>query len=533
MTEDSGERQASAERGTMYERQETSEQQALHEQQIVRREKLQRLTDAGIQVYPHQYRRTHGCGEVLDRFDELEEAEDVSVAGRLRSLRPMGKTVFGHVEDATGRIQLYLRKDVLGPEAFAVIKQLDLGDILGATGKVFRTQTGEISVRAASVSVLAKALRPMPVVKEKDGAVYDAFSDREARYRNRHLDLMVNPETREIFRRRAATITALRRYLDERGFLEVETPILQHIYGGGSAVPFKTHHRALDADLYLRIAEELPLKKLIVGGLERVYEIGRVFRNEGLDREHNPEFTLLEFYWAYADYSDAMDLVEDLLRTIAREVAGSLQVRYGDAVIDLETPIPRRPMLELIQEATGRDVTALDKAALIALCSSLGKEMDPGTARGKLIEKVFDLAVAPTLVQPTFVIDHPKEVSPLAKNHRRHPDDLVERFELFIAGMEFANAFTELNDPLEQRRRFDDQALQRDAGDEEAHPLDEEFLSALEQGMPPTAGVGIGVDRFVMLLTDSPAIRDVLLFPHMRSLETDAQEEGRQRREDV
>jgi lysyl-tRNA synthetase, class II len=490
-----------------------------HDLQAMRREKLQRLLDLGINPYPHSFRRTHTCGETIACFEQIEEQESVAVAGRLRSLRPMGKAAFGHIEDASGKVQLYLRKDILGPEAFGLVKQIDLGDFVGARGRVFRTQTGEISVRVEELTILAKALRPMPVVKEKDDVVFDAFTDREARYRTRYLDLMVNRETRALFARRAAIIQSVRRYLDQRGFLEVETPILQQIYGGGSAVPFKTHHRSMGTDLYLRIAEELPLKKLIVGGLERVYEIGRVFRNEGVDREHNPEFTLLEFYWAYADYNDAMDLVEDLLRATAREVCGELALPYGRAVIQLEGPFERRTMLALIEEVVGHDVRTLDAPALADLCARLGSQMDARLPRGKLIEKIFDLAVVPRLIQPTFVIDHPKEVSPLAKSHREHPDELVERFELFMAGMEFANAFTELNDPIEQRRRFDDQARRRAEGDEEAQPLDEEFLAALEQGMPPTAGVGIGIDRLVMLLTGSQAIRDVLLFPHMRPLE--------------
>ncbi len=490
-----------------------------HDLLAVRRAKLRRLLELGINPFPHHFARTHTCGQIAASFEQLEERADVTVAGRLRSLRPMGKAAFGHIEDASGKLQLYLRKDILGPEAFGLLKQVDLGDFLGARGKVFRTQMGEVSVRVEELTILAKALRPMPIVKETDGEVFDAFTDREARYRNRHLDLMVNPATRSLFHRRAAIIRSVRRYLDDRGFLEVETPILQHIYGGGSAVPFRTHHRALGTDLFLRIAEELPLKKLIVGGLERVYEIGRVFRNEGLDREHNPEFTLLEFYWAYADYHDAMGVVEDMIRTVAREVCATLDLPYGRDRIGLEAPFQRRTMLETIEEATGRDVRALDGQALASLCNRLGGQVDARLPRGKLIEKLFDVAVAPRLVQPTFVIDHPREVSPLAKNHREHPDELVERFELFIAGMEFANAFTELNDPLEQRRRFDEQACRRAEGDEEAQPLDEEFLAALEQGMPPTAGVGVGIDRLVMLLTGSPAIRDVLLFPHMRSVE--------------
>ncbi|MCK4303501.1 MAG: lysine--tRNA ligase [Candidatus Eisenbacteria sp.] len=481
----------------------------------IRRDKLRCLRERGVDPYPHTFHCSHGCQEVHDRFEQLAGTE-VTVAGRLRSLRLMGKVAFGHVEDASGTLQLYIRKDALGAEVYGLLKQIDLGDFLGARGKVFRTRMGEVSVQAESIMVLSKALQPMPIVKEKDGVVYDAFRDRETRYRKRYLDLMVNAETRELFRKRATTISVLRRYLDERGFLEVETPILQRIYGGGMARPFRTHHRALEMDLYLRIAEELPLKMLIVGGLDRVYEIGRVFRNEGLDRQHNPEFTLLEFYWAYADYRDGMELVEDLLRHVIRAVTGDLTLSYGGDVIDFSVPFARRTMMELIEESTGVDLVGADDATLRTLCERLGAEMPAGTPMGKRIEKIFDLAVEPKLIQPTFVIDHPKVVSPLAKSHRDQPDELVERFELFIAGMEFANAFTELNDPEEQRRRFEDQLRQREAGDDEAHPLDEDFLTALEHGMPPTAGVGIGVDRVVMLLTGAPAIRDVLLFPHMR-----------------
>lgn len=494
---------------------------------LVRAEKLRRLRERGIEPYPHRFERTHAAATLHERFAELE-GQTVSVAGRLHSFRPMGKATFCHLADASGEIQLYLRQDALG-EAYAVLPLLDLGDVLGAEGTVFRTRMGEISIQVTRLILLAKALRPMPVVKEKDGVVFDAFRDREARYRMRYLDLMVNPETRSLFRRRAAIIQELRRYLDARGFLEVETPVLERCYGGALAHPFRTYHQALGLELYLRIAEELSLKKLLVGGLERVYEIGRVFRNEGLDRHHNPEFTLLEFYWAYADYRDAMDMVEDLLRHVARAVTGTLQLQWtgghraaGEApapeLVDLAPPFARRPMLELLREATGANVMALSDPELEALAGQLGASLPPATPRGKRIEKIFDTAVAPKLRQPTFVTDHPKLISPLAKSHRDHPEDRVERFELFVLGEEFANAFSELNDPLEQRRRFEAQTAQREAGDEEAHPLDEDFLLALEQGMPPAAGVGIGVDRLVMLLTGAASIRDVLLFPHMRPL---------------
>ncbi len=487
-----------------------------------RLEKMAKMRELGFEPFPHTFRRTHACRQVHEAFGELEGERGLRVAGRLRAMRPMGKASFVHIEDATGRLQLYIRKDRVGEEPYRLLKLLDLGDLIGAEGEAFRTRTGEISLQADSIEVLAKAVRPLPVVKEKDGVVYDAFRDREARYRQRYLDLILNPDSREVFRRRAETIRFLRRYLDEMGFLEVETPILQSIYGGGLANPFKTHHRALEMDLYLRIAEELPLKKLIVGGLERVYELGRVFRNEGLDRQHNPEFTLLEFYWAYADYHDAMDLVEDMFRRAAAAIAREEAASYEGQRIDFAKPFARASMLDLIEEHTGVSVGPLPAESLHELCRKHGGEMPASTPRGKLIEKVFDLTVQPHLVQPTFVMDHPLEVSPLAKRHRKHAD-LVERFELFIAGMEFANAFTELNDPIDQRQRFEMQTSLREAGDEEAHPLDDEYVDALEHGMPPTAGVGIGIDRLVMLLTGSSAIRDVLLFPHMRPLEEGAE----------
>ncbi|MBM3317943.1 MAG: lysine--tRNA ligase [Candidatus Eisenbacteria bacterium] len=484
-----------------------------------RRGKLRALRALGVQPYPHGFRRTHLAAEVLEGFAGLEERVTAALAGRIRSLRPMGKVVFAHIEDPSGRIQLYLRADEMGEESFRVASLLDLGDLIGATGVPFRTRTGEISIRVEGLSVLAKALRPLPAVKEREGVVYDAFRDREARYRRRYLDLILNPEVREVFARRAAAIRVLRRELDARGFLEVETPVLQAVYGGASARPFRTHHHALDMPLYLRIAEELPLKKLLVGGLERVYELGRVFRNEGLDRHHNPEFTLLEFYWAYADYREAMSLVEDLVRQTALEVRGALQIpspEGTDEVVDLAPPFERRSLADLVREQAGIDVLAASDGALDEACRRLGGGLPAGAPRGKRIEKLFDLSVAPRLRRPTFVTDYPMSISPLAKGHRERPDDLVERFELFILGQEYANAFSELNDPEEQRRRFAEQQRWREAGDEEAQPLDEDFLEALEHGMPPAAGVGIGVDRLVMLLTGCAAIRDVLLFPHLR-----------------
>ncbi len=486
-----------------------------------RREKLEALRRSGIDPYPASCRRTHKAADILARFEELEEKVEVAVAGRIRSIRSMGKATFMHIEDASGRIQLYFRRDEVGAEAYSVLKHLDLGDILAVAGLPFRTRTGEITVRAGRFTILAKTHRPLPVVKEKDGVLYDAFRDREARYRRRYLDLLLNPESRRIFETRARIISALRAFLESHGFLEVETPVLQEVYGGAAARPFETYHNALERRLYLRIAEELPLKKLLVGGLERVYEIGRVFRNEGLDRFHNPEFTLLEFYCAYEDYEFAAGFVEEMIRFVAREATGSQRVRFGEVEVDLGAPFKRERLLELVERYAGVDLLEAPEEELAAVCRRFGYEPAPGLGRPKLMEKVFDLAVEPQLIEPTFVFDYPRDVSPLAKRHRSGDERLVERFELFIAGQELANAFSELNDPDDQRQRFEQQRRARDAGDREAHPYDEDFVTALEYGMPPAAGVGIGVDRLVMLLTDSPAIRDVLLFPHLRPEEGD------------
>ncbi|MBD3160696.1 MAG: lysine--tRNA ligase [Candidatus Eisenbacteria bacterium] len=491
----------------------------------VRIEKLEGLREQGVDPYPHVFHRTHGAGEILDRFEELEEKGTVSVAGRLMSLREMGKTAFAHIQDATGRIQIYLRRDDLPDGAFGLVKLLDLGDLIGVEGTVFRTRTGEISVRAGSLRVLCKSLLPLPVVKEKDGQRFDSVTDKEHRYRARHLDLMLNPESRRSLERRTEIIRALRTFLDERGFLEVETPILQTIYGGAMARPFTTRHNALSIDLYLRIALELHLKRLLVGGIERVYEIGRVFRNEGMDRLHNPEFTMLEFYWAYADYHDAMDLVEEMIRTVAERATGSMKIRWNEMEIDLSRPFRRERMADLIRDAAGLDLDTASDEDLTAWLREHDETLPPVPGRGPLIESVFDAAVVPMLLQPTFVLDHPRAISPLAKAHRERPDDTVERFELFIAGGEFANAFSELNDPLDQRARLEDQARRRAMGDEEAQQLDHEFLEAIEQGMPPAAGVGIGVDRLVMLLTGEANIRDVLFFPLMRPEEKPAEGE--------
>jgi lysyl-tRNA synthetase class 2 len=492
----------------------------------VRLEKLAQLRGLGHDPYPATFHRSHTAEEILARFDDLAEKVQVTAAGRLMSLREMGKTAFGHLQDGSGRIQIYLRRDSLGEEQFALIKLLDLGDIVGVQGIPFRTRTGEVTIRAETLTVLCKSLSPLPVVKEKDGQQYDSVTDKEFRYRHRHLDLILNPRARRTFELRSRVIHAIRRFLDERGFLEVETPVLQDIYGGAMARPFTTHHNALSMDLYLRIALELHLKRLLIGGIEKVYELGRTFRNEGMDRLHNPEFTMLEFYWAYADYRDAMQMVEELLRATAREAVGSLQIRCDGQEIDLSQPFDRIPMRDLILEHAEIDINEAAEETMLAYLNDRDEQTPRVPGRGPLIEYLFDAAVVPQLSKPTFVLDHPRSISPLTKAHRDHPEDYVERFELFIAGSEYANAFSELNDPLDQRARLEEQAARRAMGDEEAQQLDEDFIAALEQGMPPAAGVGIGVDRLVMLLAGETHIRDVLCFPQMRPEEGGSEQGG-------
>ncbi len=498
----------------------------LEELRRVRLEKLAKLREIGEDPYPHSFRRTHTALEVLDRFSEIEEKERVAIAGRIVSLREMGKASFAHIQDASGRIQIYLRRDGLPDGRYDILKLCDLGDFIGIEGLPFRTRTGEISVRADSFRILAKGLLPLPIVKEKDGQVFDEVTDKELRYRMRHVDLIVNPAARKSLEMRTRIIATLRRFLDERGFLEVETPVLQSIYGGAMARPFTTRHNALSLDLFMRIALELHLKRLLIGGIERVYEIGRVFRNEGIDRNHNPEFTMLEFYWAYADYRDAMVMVEEMFREVARATVGSLELEWDGAVCDLARPFARETMRDLVRVHAGIDILEAPDDHLRAWLDGRGEPLPSLPGRGPLIEYVFDAAVVPRLVAPTFVIDYPRAISPLTKAHRDSPKDLVERFELFIAGREFANAFTELNDPLDQRARLEEQAGRRAMGDEEAQQVDEEFLTAMEHGMPPAAGVGIGVDRLVMLLTGEANIRDVLFFPLLKPDDGAKQEEG-------
>jgi lysyl-tRNA synthetase, class II len=485
-------------------------------------EKLQRLRSRGVEPYAYRFDPTHSAVEARALFTgESEETEPVRVAGRLVAYRDMGRSRFAHLADRSGRIQVYFRVNDLGQEQFDLLDLLDLGDWVGVEGPVFRTRTGEITVRANRLQLLAKSVRPLPLGKEEvdpetgERRVYSGFADLEARYRQRYADLAVHPEVRETFVVRARTISAIRRFLDERGFLEVETPILQPLYGGAAARPFVTHHNTLDMPLYLRIADELYLKRLIVGGMERVYEIGKDFRNEGMDRSHNPEFTMLEFYAAYFDYEDVMRLTEELLVYVMTEVLGTTSVRAGDSVIEFTPPFPRYSMYEAIRHFGNVDVPSSSDEALRGRARALGVADTDSMSRGKLIDELFGELVEPKLVQPTFITDYPREMSPLAKQKRGEPD-VTERFELIVAGRELLNAYSELNDPFDQRERFEAQAGLRAAGDEEAHVLDLDYIRALEYGMPPTGGFGMGIDRLVMLMTDQQSIRDVILFPTMR-----------------
>ena len=446
------------------------------------------------------------------------------VAGRLRSIREMGKTIFAHLEDGDGKLQLYFQADELGEERLGSLQaDFDLGDFIGAEGTMFRTKTGEITLRVTDFQMLAKALMPLPAAKEElvDGerVVHSAFADPEARYRERYADLAVNPDVRDIFRARAKTVDALRGFLNGMGFVEVETPILQPLYGGAAAQPFITHHNQLHQDLYLRISFELYLKRLLVGGLERVYEIGRDFRNEGVDRKHNPEFTQLEFYIAYADYQEVMEITERMVAHAAEQVTGSTTISYQGNVIDLAPPWERIELRRAIQEHTGIDIADHPQAETLRDAMA-AKDFDPapGSSRGKLIESLLSNEVEPQLIQPTILYDYPRDISPLAKSK---PGDLsvVERFEAFVGGMEICNAFTELNDPIDQEQRFLEMGRAYEEGDEERHPMDEDYLRAMRYGMPPNGGFGLGVDRLVMLLTDRASIREVILFPHLRSKE--------------
>tara|TARA_Y100000758_G_scaffold59805_1_gene38107 strand:- start:5713 stop:7200 length:1488 start_codon:yes stop_codon:yes gene_type:complete len=491
------------------------EKQNLKEIINFRLQKVKKLRESGIDPYPHNFKPSNYSNELKNEFKSYEN-KDVVIAGRIMALRKMGKASFFHLEDAGGRIQVYIKKDDVGESQYDIFKLLDIGDFAGVNGFVFMTKTKEISVHAKSITVLAKSIRPLPIVKEKNGETFDSFDDKEQRYRNRHLDLIVNPEVKEVFKKRALITSALRSYLDNEDFLEVETPVLQPLYGGANARPFKTHHNSLDQTFYLRIADELYLKRLIIGGYDKVYELSKDFRNEGMDRNHNPEFTMLEWYEAYSDYKDQMNRVEDVIR-FAAESIGKIKIDWGDIKIDLSKKFDRKPFLELLKDATGKDLLDADEKKLRLVCKENKIEISNKENYGQLLDELMRKLVEPNLIHPVFVIDHPKEISPLAKSHRSGEKKLVERFELFIGGAEFANSFSELNDPLDQRVRLENQVKLKEEGDEEAQPIDDNFIEAMECGMPPTGGVGLGVDRLVMLLTDNRSIRDVLLFPAMRN----------------
>lgn len=484
----------------------------MSEEEIIalRKEKLERLRERGIDPYPHRTEHTHTAQQALDLLGDAAEAKDtVSVAGRITAMRNMGKASFLDIRDSTNRIQVYLKKESVGAEAYDLLKDIDIGDFLGVTGTLFRTKTNEPTVEAQTFSLLAKSLRAPP---EKWHGVQDV----EVRYRQRYLDLMANEEVRENFLVRSRAISAIRRFLDSRGYVEVETPILQATAGGAAARPFITHHNALDRDFYLRIAIELYLKRLVVGGFDKVYELGRIFRNEGVSTKYNPEFTMLETYEAYADYNAVMEMVEEMVSSVALEVLGTTKVQNGDDVIDLKPPWPRVTMRDAIRDRCGVDFEEhLDAKSIREAAVGTGVRCEGFWGRGKIIDELMTVHVEPHLVQPTFLIDYPIELSPLAK---RKPDNprIVERFEFFIAGRECGNAYTELNDPIDQRQRMVEQARLQAAGDEETEIADEDFLVALEHGMPPTGGLGIGIDRLIMALTGNSSIREVILFPALR-----------------
>lgn len=494
----------------------------LSEQELNRRQSLEELRKMGINPYPAaEYPVNAYSEEIKNNFDDNAAPRTVCIAGRLMSRRVMGKASFAELQDSKGRIQVYITRDDICPsddkELYNVVfkKLLDLGDFIGVEGYVFRTQTGEISVHAQKLTLLSKSIRPLPVVKEKDGEVYDGFSDPELRYRQRYVDLIVNPDVKETFRKRSIIIKTLRDALDEAGYTEVETPILQPIAGGASARPFITHHNSLDIDLYLRIATELYLKRLIVGGFEGVYEIGKNFRNEGMDKNHNPEFTCMELYVQYKDYNWMMSFTESLLERICIAVNGSAETVIDGKTISFKAPYRRLPILEAIREKTGYDLSGKNEDEIRAICKELKMEIDETMGKGKLIDEIFGEFCEGTFIQPTFITDYPIEMSPLTKKHRDNPA-LTERFELMVNGKELANAYSELNDPIDQEERFQDQLRLSEKGDDEAMFIDQDFLRALQYGMPPTSGIGIGIDRLVMLMTGQSYIQEVLLFPTMR-----------------
>jgi len=499
--------------------------QHLSEQEIIRRDKLKELTKMGINAYPAELYPVNTTASFIKINYKGEENKsdfaDVCIAGRILSIRDMGKASFAVLQDSSGKIQLYIRRDDIASgedqSLYNIVwkKLIDIGDIIGVKGFVFTTKTGETSIHVLELKLLSKSLRPLPVVKEKDGETFDEVTDAEFRYRQRYADLIVNPQVKETFIKRTKMVNAMREFLNERGGIEVDTPVLQNIPGGAAARPFKTHHNALDVPFYLRIANELYLKRLIVGGFEWVYEFSRNFRNEGMDRTHNPEFTILEFYVAYKDYLWMMETTEQLLEHTALSVNGSTKVLSGEKQIDFKAPYKRITMYDAIKEFAGIDISDKDEAGLREACQQLGIHADKTMGKGKLIDEIFSEKCESHFIQPTFIIDYPVEMSPLTKKHRNKPG-LVERFELIVNGKEIANAYSELNDPLEQRNRFEEQAKLMERGDDEAMFIDYDFLRALEYGMPPTSGIGLGIDRLAMLFTGQASIQDVLFFPQMR-----------------
>lgn len=497
----------------------------LSEQELLRRAKLEEITKMGIDAYPAElYEINATAKNILEQFTEAtaEQYKNISIAGRIMSNRDMGKACFVSLQDATGRIQVYIRRDDICPgedkSTFDTLfkKHTDLGDIIGITGFVFVTKVGEISIHATSFKMLSKSLRPLPSVKRDDeGNVFDEVTDPEFRYRQRYVDLIINPEVKETFIKRTKMVNTIRDFYNSKGYLEVDTPVLQAIPGGASARPFVTHHNALDIPMYLRIANELYLKRLIVGGFDGVYEFSRNFRNEGMDRTHNPEFTVMELYVAYKDYNWMMDITEELIERIALDLNGTTKVQVGDKIIDFKRPFKRITMFDSIKEFTGIDISEMDEEQLRGACQQLNIEVAPSMGKGKLIDEIFGAKCEGNYIQPTFITDYPVEMSPLTKKHRNKPG-LVERFELMVNGKELANAYSELNDPLDQRARFEEQLKLMERGDDEAMFIDHDFLRALEYGMPPTSGIGIGIDRLAMTMTNNASIQDVLFFPQMR-----------------
>lgn len=496
--------------------------QELNDQELFRRRSLETLREMGINPYPAaEYPTNVFAAEVKETFQDDEPRREVVMAGRLMGRRIMGKASFAELKDSTGRIQLYISRDEICPDEnkdmYNVVfkKLLDIGDFIGVKGYVFRTQMGEISVHVSEITVLSKSLRPLPIVKEKDGVIYDAFEDPELRFRQRYVDLVVNEGVKDIFIKRNKVYTSMREYFNANGYMEVETPVLQSIPGGASARPFITHHNALDIPLYLRIANELYLKRLIVGGFEGVYEFSKNFRNEGMDKTHNPEFTCMEIYVSYKDYKWMMEFTEKMLEKICMDVNGTTEVKMGDNIISFKAPFARKTMTEAIKDFTGIDITGMDEAQLRDVCKQLHIEVDETMGKGKLIDEIFGEKCEGNYIQPTFITDYPIEMSPLCKRHRENPE-LTERFELMVNGKELANAYSELNDPIDQLERFQEQLRLSEKGDDEAMFIDMDFVRALEYGMPPTSGMGIGMDRLVMLMTGQTTIQEVLFFPQMK-----------------